>query len=49
MTVEDLVEKLQKMPQSFPVSVEAFSWNRDEMATEICERVQVRGEEVVLG
>ena len=48
MTVEDLVEKLRKLPQSYVVVTEVFRWDDDEMADEICERVRVRGEEVVL-
>lgn len=45
MTVEDLIERLRKMPQSYPVIAEVFAWDSEEKATDVVEHVdQVRDE-----
>lgn len=48
MTVEDLIERLRKMPQSYPVVAEVFAWGSDEMATDVVEYVDLVREEVRL-
>jgi hypothetical protein len=48
MTVEDLVEVLRGLPQSYPVAIEVFDWQNDELLGELLERVEVCGDEVLL-
>lgn len=48
MTVEDLIEKLRLMPQSYPVVAEVFAWRPEELATDVVEYVDLVHEEVRL-